>query len=73
MYRDPEIGFEPGNVEWHFRRSPGRAPPKVSAPQKTKITEKVNAKAKRLPRQAKQKEKKHVAGRPNDKRNSAER
>ena len=36
MYRDPEIGFEPGNVEWHFRRSPGRAPPKVSAPQKTK-------------------------------------
>jgi hypothetical protein len=47
MYRDPEIGFEPGNVEWHFRRSPGRAPPKVSAPQKTKITEKVNAKAKK--------------------------
>jgi hypothetical protein len=44
MYRDPDIGFEPGNVEWHFRRSPGRAPAKVTA---TAKKSKATAKAKK--------------------------
>ncbi|KQV22111.1 hypothetical protein ASC97_27420 [Rhizobium sp. Root1203] len=38
MYRDPDIGFDPGNVEWHFRRSPGYAPAKLNAVEKTKTT-----------------------------------
>jgi hypothetical protein len=41
MCRDLDIGFEPGNVEWHFRRSPGRVPAKVAAPQKKKTKAKV--------------------------------
>ncbi|MFS2150657.1 hypothetical protein [Rhizobium sp. Rhizsp42] len=28
----PEIGFEPENVEWHFRRPPGRVVPESKKP-----------------------------------------
>lgn len=28
----PEIGFEPENVDWHFRRPPGRVMPEIKKP-----------------------------------------
>lgn len=40
MYRDPKIGFEPGNVEWHFRKSPGRASAQVATTKKTQTAAK---------------------------------